>query len=221
MATKRTNHCEKCNRDITLNNWTKHETSCIGPKVKKIRGIDFDPNHGFKTGTRQAWNKGLDGSNPGVATAVKAMLSAPKKDLTIEQRDAISVRVRKQGFGGYQENAGRSKKFKIEDSFGKLVTVQSTYELATAEILNELGILWIRPGALKYDGRNYFPDFYLTELDLYLDPKNNYLAIKDAEKIRLASEQNNVEILILTKDKINIQFLGSLSGISNRLITDR
>lgn len=56
---KKTQHCEKCKRDITANNYQRHVMACIGPVVKKIRGVDFDPNHGYKTGKRQAWNKGI------------------------------------------------------------------------------------------------------------------------------------------------------------------
>ena len=52
--------------------------------------------------------------------------------------------------GGYRENAGRSKKFKVKDSFGKTVTLQSSYELKCSEILNELNIKWIRPNYLNY-----------------------------------------------------------------------
>lgn len=53
----RTKHtCNKCNRDISASNYARHTNSCTGPK--KVRGIDFDPNGGFKTGTRTQWNKG-------------------------------------------------------------------------------------------------------------------------------------------------------------------
>lgn len=52
--------CEKCNIDIGSTAFTRHIKSCLGPKrPKKIRGIDYDPNSGYKNGTREAWNKGL------------------------------------------------------------------------------------------------------------------------------------------------------------------
>ena len=60
-----------------------------------------------------------------------------------------------------------------------------------------MSINWVRPKALKYDGRNYFADFYLPDYDLWLDPKNNYKALLDAEKIQKVIEQNNVKLFIL------------------------
>lgn len=50
--------CEKCERQISSSNFQKHLNCCCGPKIKKIRGIDFDPNSGYVEGSRKAWNKG-------------------------------------------------------------------------------------------------------------------------------------------------------------------
>lgn len=112
--------------------------------------------------------------------------------------------------GGYREKAGRSKKYYVKDSFGKIVCLQSSYEKETADILDDLNIIWIRPKHLKYGNQKYFPDFYLPEKDLYLDPKNNYLAKLDQEKIKKACEENKVLVLILTKDKITKKFLNNI-----------
>jgi Zn finger protein HypA/HybF involved in hydrogenase expression len=57
--------CEKCEREISRSNYEKHTSSCKGRVVKKIRGIDFDPNWGFKEGVRSAWNKGLPSEKKG------------------------------------------------------------------------------------------------------------------------------------------------------------
>jgi len=54
--------CLKCYRDISKSNYHRHVESCGRVKVKKIkkiRGVDYDPNHGYITGDRVAWNKGL------------------------------------------------------------------------------------------------------------------------------------------------------------------
>ena len=182
-------NCTKCKRDITVNNFERHYESCKGVKKKKVRGIDFDPNIGYTLGTRSAWNKGKrskpDNRNPEYIGKI----------------------------GGYRANAGKSKKFKVKDSFGNLVTLQSSYELQCSEILNELGIQWIRPKHLKYDnGRKYFPDFYLIEHDIFLDPKNDYLAKMDYEKIEKVKCENKVRVFILTKDKLNSNYIKTLVG---------
>jgi Zn finger protein HypA/HybF involved in hydrogenase expression len=59
MSNKKKILCDKCQREITSNNFDRHYDACIGPVQKKIRGIDFDPNLGYKDGSRQAWNKGI------------------------------------------------------------------------------------------------------------------------------------------------------------------
>lgn len=51
--------CNKCFRPISKSNYKRHCAACNGVKIKKIYGVDYDPNHGYKTGSRSAWNKGL------------------------------------------------------------------------------------------------------------------------------------------------------------------
>ena len=59
--------------------------------------------------------------------------------------------------------------------------------------------------------RRYTPDFYLSEYDIYLDPKNDFLinninpslGFFDKEKIQWVSEQNDISVIILDKDQLN------------------
>ena len=37
--------------------------------------------------------------------------------------------------------------------------------------------------------RKYYPDFYLTDFDVYLDPKNDYIVKQDKEKIEAIMKQ--------------------------------
>lgn len=113
--------------------------------------------------------------------------------------------------GGYRPNAGRSKKFKVLDTYGNVVTLQSSYELNVFEILCELGIEWIRPRALKYDNKNYFADFYLPVYDIWLDPKNEFKAKQDVEKIEKVIKQNDIKLYVLLKHHITKSFISSLT----------
>ena len=113
--------------------------------------------------------------------------------------------------GGYRPNAGRSKKFRVKDSYDNEVVLQSTFELRCSEILNSLGIKWIRPKAIKYDGRNYFADFYLPEQNIWLDPKNNYKAKQDQEKIDRVIQQNNVKLFVLLEHQLTEEYIGRLA----------
>jgi hypothetical protein len=127
--------------------------------------------------------------------------------LELIRRKKISDAQKRLGGGGYRENAGRSKKFKVFDSFGNPTTLQSSYELECSVILDKMGIKWNRPKALKYGNRNYFADFYLPEYDVYLDPKNNYKAKLDAEKIASVIAENGVKLFVLLKEQITEDYI--------------
>lgn len=175
-------------------------------------GVKFNPNDGYKNNNRKAWNKGLTKETDD--RVLKNALSIKKTwkpcGAILLSSKQLSDKAKAQGFGGYRENAGRSKKFKVIDSFGKETTLQSTYELKCFQILEELKISWNRPKALKYDGRNYFADFYLTDYNVYLDPKNNYKARIDADKINKVRQQNNVKLYVLLEEQLTKDFIASL-----------
>jgi len=69
-------------------------------------------------------------------------------------------------------------------------------------------VQWIRPKHVLYKDklgniRRYYPDFYLPEYDIYLDPKNNYLITTDIFKIFQSAEYNKIKILILGERYLN------------------
>ncbi len=178
-----TNHTRTCpqNKDRVYKNYAVGHTAWNKNQTKETNDI-----------VRRSAEKLKDGYSSGRIVV---------KEITEEDRERLSRQAKERRLGGYRENAGRSKKYKVIDSFGNPVTLQSSYEYRCFELLTEMGIRWIRPKALKYNGRNYFADFYLTDYDIYLDPKNNYKAKLDSEKIRLTQEQNQVKIhVILEKD---------------------
>lgn len=87
----------------------------------------------------------------------------------------------------------------------KGILLDSSWELELAKRLDELNIIWVRPEPLPWQDEegithNYFPDFYLPDHDLYLDPKNKH-AINVQEK--------KLKILLTTYD--NIVILDSLT----------
>lgn len=201
--------CIKCKQVTTTGQLTRnHKDKCPTHNIVK-----FPRNFG-----RNAWNKGLtvdtDERVKRNANSIKncgkpiGKCSDPNKEL--ERRKKLSEKAKNLKFGGYRENAGRSKKYKVVDSFGKNTTLQSSYELKCSELLNELSIQWIRPKALKYDSKNYFADFYLPKYDLYLDPKNDYKAKLDADKIKKVIEQNNVRVVVLLQTQLTKQHIASL-----------
>jgi hypothetical protein len=68
----------------------------------------------------------------------------------------------------------------------KGILLDSSWELELAKRLDELQVKWTRPEPMPWVDdqgvtHNYFPDFYLPEYDLFLDPKNSH-AIKVQKK---------------------------------------
>lgn len=106
------------------------------------------------------------------------------------------------------------------------VKLGSSYELIVAKELDINNIKWIKPKYIPYidnkgTQRKYYPDFYLVEYDIYLDPKNDFLinnknpyhGFSDIEKINWVKTQNNVKIIIL--DKYNLQWNNILYLLNN------
>lgn len=79
----------------------------------------------------------------------------------------------------------------------KDVVLESTWELKVAQELDNCNISWTRPEPIKWvdsstKDRLYYPDFYLVDHDVYLDPKNPYCMERDQEKMKEVSKQINI-----------------------------
>lgn len=202
--------CEICLRLISLSNYNKHYTSHFRVLNKPIRK---------EAVKRVAWNKGQTKENNAsirqYAETLKQKYAnkelVPKGCCTSEYNTSEIGRKNASRGGGYRESAGRSKKYWVVDTFGKLTCLQSSYELKCSKILNELNISWIRPGHLKYDDtKKYFADFYLPEYDIFLDPKNDYKRILDQEKITKVRNQNNVRLYVLSEIELTCDTITEL-----------
>lgn len=82
----------------------------------------------------------------------------------------------------------------------KGILLESTWELELAKRLDAISVKWERPEPLPYikEGQthNYFPDFYLPDYDLYVDPKNPHACRVQSDKIEiLMSTYSNIVIL--------------------------
>lgn len=210
--------CIKCKREISKSNFSKHEISCdgtlfygpINPNKKKHKNLK-PPK------PRIAWNKGLskltDERVKNHANSIKKAYEVGKLKpqgiclLSTETRREMAIR---NNSGGYKERSGRSKKYYVYDSFNKKTCLQSSYEYRLYEILNNKNIVWVRPKPLKYGNKKYFADFFLPKYNLYLDTKNDYLIIKDAEKISKVIKENKINLLVVANNQINEEYIGSI-----------
>lgn len=134
---------------------------------------------------------------------VNSWTKSPRKTCSYECQIHASV-----GTRTYQN--GTRKPITFFNPFeNKDVILDSSWEEAVAKKLIELNIRWIRPKYIKWQDskgnpRLYYPDFYLPDYDLYLDPKNPYCMEKDQEKMEVVSQKINLEYGHLNKilDKI-------------------
>ena len=100
---------------------------------------------------------------------------------------------------------------------GLIVSMDSTWEVACATRLDELGIKWERDHSIKLGyvtrgkrKRNYIPDFYLPEYDVYIEVKG-YWTDAARHKMKDVQARNPVRIIILESllaiDQITIKEL--------------
>ena len=94
---------------------------------------------------------------------------------------------------------------------GSAVLMDSTWEVMMANRLNELDIKWERDPTMKLEyetrggrKRNYIPDFYLPDLDLYIEVKGYWT---DAAKHKMKD--------IVKRNPGKIVILESLNDIGN------
>ena len=76
---------------------------------------------------------------------------------------------------------------------GTVIILDSSWEVILATRLDELNILWNRPDPIPWvdsEGKqhNYFPDFYLPEYNVFLDPKNPQAALVQKQKIDILND---------------------------------
>jgi hypothetical protein len=88
---------------------------------------------------------------------------------------------------------------------GTIVELDSSWEEVLATRLDIIDVEWVRPSPVKWIDNggiihHYFPDFYLPEYDLYLDPKGPYAVKAQRDKIVCLTEQIKNLIIITSLD---------------------
>jgi Rad3-related DNA helicase len=134
---------------------------------------------------------------------------ARNQTLSEESKKKLSAIAKERGLGGHTSK----RKIFFEKKNGEKIYLQSSYEIRLAEILENLNVKWQRPEPLFwYDADNeshrYYPDFQIG--NMYIDTKNDYLIKKDEDKINRVRKQNNINLLVLSEEKINQEYIESL-----------
>ena len=103
------------------------------------------------------------------------------------------------------QNGSRKPVWFFNPYENKEVLLESSWEVEIAEYLILKNIEWCRPNFIKWvdsnnKTRRYFPDFYLPQYNIYLDPKNPYCMQRDIKKLNAISLM--VDIIYGDKDMI-------------------
>ncbi len=113
--------------------------------------------------------------------------------------EKLSKLAKERSLGGYRPHPNKGQYYKD-------VWFDSMWEVKVAKSLDENSILWSRPSKgfiWNKEGNKYYPDFYIEEFDVYLDPKNDYLIKKDEEKISNAKVLNNIKVIVLNGNELD------------------
>jgi very-short-patch-repair endonuclease len=148
--------CDKCGRSISWSNFNGHYKACSGVKKKKVRGVDFDPNIGFKNGTRKAWNKDrtketderIKKQGEQISRTTKGREGKPWTDL---QKQKQSQRVKKM-----------HKQFPETHPNRRLAGNRKKMTYPERLVYDYLTNLQLQPEHSKYV-KGYYPDFIIKD----------------------------------------------------------
>lgn len=167
---------------------SKNGTSLKGKTYEEIFGVDRAISR--KEQSSQA-NKGKDNWSK--------VSPETKEKIAIEQRARILARYEQ----GWMPKAGRCKKIQYDSKIAGTVLLDGTWELTAAQYMDKMQWTWLRNTKrfpyinLKGVLSHYTPDFYVKELDGYLEVKGY-----ETELDRCKWAQFNEGLTVWKKDTI-------------------
>lgn len=192
--------CQFCSRIAkNTNSHKQHELRCPD-----------NPNRQYKNGMlgKKGSNQYLKARSEGkefhLSDQARRNISSSLKGrkLTVETKRKLSERATAR-----IKHSPYSKHFEYKGHI-----LESSYEYICALVLDSLNVRWtkVRYGFDWCDGpqiKKYIPDFYLPDHDLYLDPKNDYLIVKDDLKIKSAMELNKINVIVLSEEQLTVEYI--------------
>jgi very-short-patch-repair endonuclease len=174
--------CCKCDKWITNNNINRHTKSCSGfqKSPKKIRGVDFDPNWGYKDGSRVVWNKGkTKETNSSVASTSKKLsgkkhsseqIQIYKNFWTEEKRKEQSIR-KKELYNQFPEKHPNRTISKFKMSYPEKIAYD-----------------WLVENNIDFEHQkrvlSYYPDFIIGNIIIEIDGEQWHPIGNERDKIR-------------------------------------
>lgn len=196
--------CKHCSKDIVSSRHNDHELKCLVLQSNRSRA---KKTVGRPKGIA-AWNKGLTNKTDSrvAKTSLAVSMNIQKRiiegtyvpaKMSTEARERLSVRQ------SLHNTGGKSKWFDVAGQ-----KVQGTYEKQFAESLQNSNMEWVKiktnNHVFRYTNgdkiRSYAPDFYLPELDLYVEIKGFWWG-NDKHKMELIRKQHGDKLLLVVFGK--------------------
>lgn len=209
--TRRAKHCQSCaNRDRSLNhNPLKTRTMAemyenkYGKGWKKVKALH--DNQRSITAKERGVNRGKKNGMKQLSARRKVSIS--RRNMSEKNRRIYSESTRNAWASGKFDDVrvGQCKWHDYILPTGKIVKVQGTWELKFIEwLVNNNFTFTVHKGRIPYNingqQKNYYPDFYVSEWNCYVDVKNDYHYNLQREKFNAIRSCNpDIEIRILTK----------------------
>lgn len=162
------------------------------------------------------WNKGIkmpSGTGLKISKTLKASPNVTGRAKSQEKEELRKKKIsesakRNKRSGGYRVGSGRSRGCWYESKFAGKVYLDSSWELAYAKWLDLNQVKWQRcknKFDYEFDGKksNYIPDFYLIDLNLFVEIKG-YVTERDQAKWKSIRETHNKELVVLTQSDLEV-----------------
>lgn len=174
--------CPKCNFIISTKR-KEHMEVCdgFGPRRKSLKvklgrgqgqqkGKTFEELFGKEKSDliKDKISKKLIGKSKGVGST---------KEKENIRRNKLRISINKRYASGWQSTAGRTKKIDYESPIAGKIKIDGNWELETCKFFDKNNYNWIRNTKRfnyidsKNIERTYCPDFYLIDLDMYVEVK--------------------------------------------------
>lgn len=207
-------HCSGCNRKFeyderrkkfcnhscaaTVNNLVREPKSEIERKKISDGVKSFNlKNPGFNKIRAELGIKVCSIHIKNCTSCKKKFVCAYKKGNNERKTCSYECRIKASTSNRPYQNGSRKTQYFFNITQGKDVLLESSWEVNIATLLDVNGIKWIRPEPIKWIDdseklRYYYPDFYLPEFQVYLDPKNPYCMKQDVDKMRIVSDKIDI-----------------------------
>jgi hypothetical protein len=200
--------CKYCSLDfseLNVSERANHTRWCLeNPKRSTYYSGDCKQMH-----TKEAIAKRTIGIKKAHADGKYDHVNRKGKTLGFKHSAATKAVMSQKALASKHRRLVRSiREYKRKD--GTIVMLDSSWEESLARRLDEIDVTWVRPehpiSYVGFDGKehNYFPDFYLPNFDLYLDPKNPIAVIAQKDKLEcLKKVLNNLVVIESLEECIN------------------